>query len=300
MIRILDYFFASRPLLHLPIWSIYIVSANAVAASTWSWRDLIMLMALGLAAAGAYYLNQVYDYQSDRINDKIGFLQHGLIHPDHMLLLYIICSLAAVALSTTVSFRATTLISIQVILGYLYSAPLFRFKDRPALGVLVNATAFGVIIPLCGSVGQDSPSNNGVVSRMLYFGLSVAAIHVMTAIPDRLGDAATGKRTVPVVAGPTVAKLTAAALLVGAAMVYWGTESVLLVTIAALSAVLALLSTWWKGEKPVLFAAKMPLVLLSLLAAYYCWWYLIIVVAIVIISRVYYRRRFNRTYPSLS
>ena len=73
-----DFFFAARPMLHLPIWSVYLVSLhyhNQLSGSKFDLSDLAMLCLLSLMAAAAYYLNQIHDYDSDKINRKLGCMQ---------------------------------------------------------------------------------------------------------------------------------------------------------------------------------------------------------------------------------
>jgi 4-hydroxybenzoate polyprenyltransferase len=75
--KVLDFIFAARPLLHIPVWTVYLITLHhhrQADNGLFSIEDLVMLGCLSLLFAGAFYLNQVYDYDSDLRNKKLGFL----------------------------------------------------------------------------------------------------------------------------------------------------------------------------------------------------------------------------------
>ncbi|UCD93647.1 MAG: UbiA family prenyltransferase, partial [Candidatus Zixiibacteriota bacterium] len=92
--RLADFIFAARPMLLLPVWSIYLIACKfSYGQARFDARALMSLIAVSLVAVGAYFINQIYDYQTDLINKKLGFLQRGLISRSEMTAAYISVSL---------------------------------------------------------------------------------------------------------------------------------------------------------------------------------------------------------------
>ena len=302
--RALDLFFAARPLLHLPIWTVYLVSLryhHQLSGEMFGWRDLIMMVGISLLFAGASYINQVYDYESDRINSKLGFLQKGLLTSSQLLTGFTIVSLVAVAVAPLFSWFTFFVFAQLLLLSLIYSAAPLRLKDRPVGGLFANAWAFGFLVAVsvmpdmtihnAGLLGWDAP---------FYFFFAVGATYALTTIPDRLGDAATGKRTLAVVLGVTGTMITAILLLLLAALTAIGSRQMLLFFVAAGAAGLVFGVLLLRTESSARLASKLPLFVLTLAAGYWYPVYLVFVVALLLATRAYYRWRFQVSYPELA
>jgi 4-hydroxybenzoate polyprenyltransferase len=300
MIKVLDYIFAARPMLHLPVWSVYLVSLHAVGRE-FRWQDLALLASLSLLVAGAYYVNQVYDQESDRLNRKLGFLQRGYASPQSFMLGFILLSITGLAVGAFVAPVKLIILLQHFVLAWIYSGPPLRLKDRPWLGLLANAWAYGFLIPLVAT-GLRSGDFFAFVNWALpvYFFAAVAATHVMTTLPDAEGDRAVGKRTVAVILPPGFCKLIAAGLLVIAAAVALHAQQAALTYLAVFSIAIVLVSLLMPLPRIELAAAKMPLLLLTLLAGFWYPFYLLFIVALVLATRIYYLRRFQMIYPGLA
>lgn len=302
--KLLDYIFAARPMLLLPVWSIFLVALHyhhQLAEKTFSWPDLLILFCLTILTAGAYYINQVFDIESDKINSKLGFLQKRLVSAGTLMAMYIIFSV--VALSAAV-FISTTLLIIflqLLLLSFVYSAPPLRLKDRAVSGLFANAYSFGFLIPIsvmplitqhnAGLMGWDNP---------FYFFLSVMGVHILTTIPDKAGDSATGKKTIGLILPLRAALLAALMSFGGAALVAHYSNFLPLMIIAVISATLALTALVSTNLQIILAAAKIPILLLTLLAGYFYPIYFLFVVALLFLTRAYYKKRFNVVYPGLT
>lgn len=300
MSRILDYIFAARPMLHLPVWSVYLVSLR-VSGDEFGWRDLAMLAALSLLVAGAYYVNQVYDQESDRLNAKLGFLQRGYASERSFMVGFIGLSLAGLALSAIVEPLMLAILLQHFVLAWLYSGPPLRLKDRPWLGLLVNAWAYGFLIPLIAN-GLRSPDITAAINWTLplYFFAAVTATHVMTTLPDAEGDRAVGKRTLAVILPPGFCKLIAVGSLTIAAAVALHGRHAALAYLAIFSIIIVVISLLMPLPRMELAAAKLPLLLLTLLAGFWYPVYLLFIVALVLATRIYYLKRFQMIYPGLA
>lgn len=291
-------------MLHLPIWSIYLVSLHyhqRLSGESFRWGDLAMLVCLTLSTAAAYYINQVYDVESDRFNRKLGFLHDGLITAGKIRTGYLVLSIIAIAAAALFSAAILVIFLLAFVMGFVYSAPPLRLKDRAVWGLLVNAAGIGFLVPLtvmpdlsfhnAGLLGWDTP---------LYFFFAVASIYVLTTVPDRDGDAIIGKRTLAVILPHTASLTIALALAAAAAYTAYHSQLTFLFYISLLSAALIVAPMLTRNIKFILLAAKAPILLLALLAGYFFPLYLVFIVATIFASRVYYRRRFDVVYPKLA
>ena len=291
-------------MLHIPLWSVYLVSLHyhhRLSGEAFMLYDLLIMICLSLVASGGYYINQVYDYESDRINGKLGFLHNDLIGERGLLGLFLVLSVVSIGIAAYLSWLIALLIIVLFVLGYSYSAPPLRLKDRPVWGLIVNAVGIGFIVPLVvmpdlnvhniGLLGWDNP---------LYFFFAVGSIYILTTLPDRDGDKAVGKKTLAVVLpGAAVASLSLL-LMIFSAWVAFYSGHVLLMYLSLVSSIAILVSLVMPSPRITLFAAKFPILLLTLLAGYLFWGYLLFIVAIVFSTRIYYRYRFAVIYPKLA
>ena len=302
--KVLDYIFAARPMLQLPIWSVYLVSLHfhsELSGDRFSWNDLLIMAGISLIFSGAAYLNQVFDFETDRINNKVGFLQRGFLDQTGLLRWCLVLMAVPLLISPLLSWLAMFIAAQLVLLSILYSTPPFRMKDRMLGGFFANAWGHGFLV--CLAIMPDMTLHNAGLlgwDNPFYFFLAVGATYILTTIPDRVGDAASGKRTVAVVMGRNGALAVAAVLLGLADLVAWHSGYLLLSILAVIGVLFVLAALVIKNETSVRLAAKVPLLLLTLLAAYWYPVYLVFVVALLILTRAYYRRRFDLVYPELA
>jgi len=301
--KFLDFVFAARPILQLPIWTVFLVALHyhhRLAGGAFDLTDLALLACISLLATGASYLNQVFDYDSDRINNKVGFLQKGLLRFRQLQIGFIITIIIPLAVAPLFSQFTFFLFAQLAFLAFAYSAPPLRLKDRAFWGLLANSWSYGFLVALAimpeitihnsGLLGWDNP---------FYFFLAVAATHILTTIPDRAGDAAISKRTIAVVLNRRLALLISLVLLLLAAWLAHRSGFPELAILALVAAVLVLVAVFLRSDSTVLLAAKMPIFLLTCLAGYFFPGYILFVVALLIASRIYYRKRFGLVYPRL-
>lgn len=302
--KLLDYFFAARVLLHLPVWSVYLLTRHYLAPSPGSifgWHDLAVLTGLSLLSAAAYYLNQIYDFETDRINDKLGFLQKDILSRANMWAAFVLCSVVALGVAPFLSSRLLILFAQLFLLGVAYSAPPLRLKDRPLAGLIANTYAFGVLIPLTAAgeagLGRDYYSTWLLIA---YFALAVAGIHVLTTLPDREGDRATGKKTLAAVMSARTAKLLALLFIGASAIAAFRLGYAHLMYVSIFAVIVLAMSIMFRSAALDLFAVKMPILLLTILAGVFFTGYLVFVVVLLIACRLYFKKRFGIIYPQLA
>jgi len=299
-VKIIDFIFASRPMLLLPVWSIYLVVNYHVASGEYADIDyMIVLTAVTLIVVGGYFLNQVYDKDTDRINNKLGFLQKRMISEREMLSVYLSTSVIGLGLGYFASFRAGLILVIDVLLLLSYSVPPLKLKDRPIGGLLSNAFGYGLLLAL---IVPGSLRDGNTIRYYLagYFMLTVSASYLLTIIPDREGDRKAGKRTLAVILTDKLLLAIGSVLLLASSLLAYLCDLPYLAIIGALSATLYLLSLYFSRPGMILFTCKFPILLITLLAGYYYPTYLFFIIVVIVFTRLYYKKRFGIKYPRLN
>ncbi len=302
-LKLLDLIFLTRPILLIPVWTIFLHSQASGAMrpylQLWPQPDrLVALAVLTLIAMGAYVLNQIFDIATDLANDKLFLLSQGIVSRRAAWICYGLVTLGGIA-AASLLLRSPIIIGMVwalALAGILYSAPGIRLKDRPIWGMAVNASAYGIFVPL--SARPDLSWSQAPLATGPYF-LAVAAAYILTTIPDRKGDAAAGKQTVAVRLGSRPALYLALGLAGACAAVSacghnWGMTTVALVTIVLIGAAL----TSARGLAAASMS-KIPIMLLTVLAGSYFPLYFAVVLLTIVLTRAYYKSRFGIVYPRI-
>ncbi|KAL5537196.1 hypothetical protein ACEPAF_1019 [Sanghuangporus sanghuang] len=181
-------------------------------------------------------VNDVYDYASDLRNPrKQGWSLEGCvlepIHHDFVLAAARVAS-ALVLLSSflnpslsfssfhspsspSVNFIQPLLTAVILILGWQYSSPPLRLKERPILDSLSN----GALVWLCWALGYTSsghtlfgPNAGEGANKGWLLALCTSGVHALGAAADVEVDNATGQRTIATAYGRRAAAFFSAML----------------------------------------------------------------------------------------
>ncbi|HLG93621.1 MAG TPA: UbiA family prenyltransferase [candidate division Zixibacteria bacterium] len=297
LIRLLDYFFSTRPVLFMPVWTVALLGAGQAAGRPISPETAGSLLFATACLFGAVYLvNQIFDKESDRINNKGYFIPRDIIAVQEAVVLAVGLNLAALAVSLLISGYAFVLFIAIAILGILYSAPPLRLKDRAWMGLLANMLAHGSIVYLIGVGWNEDLEWRHLLHSLPYF-FAVGAIYLNTTLPDVEGDKQVGKGTVAVAYGPRFAQGLALVFVLLAIGIAVYTRDFDFLLPAILSLPLFALALDRKSVRFSVWATKAALLLLSLAAALYFYWYVLILAAGFWAVRTYYKRRFGMVYP---
>ncbi|MFQ5676087.1 MAG: UbiA prenyltransferase family protein, partial [bacterium] len=206
----LDYFFVLRPTLFFPVWTVFLAgffvqSKYGVSAPTGSvstngsvvgndldfvWVGLFLTCLMG----ASFVLNQIMDRHTDGQNRKLFLIADGHLTPRAAFIESI--ALSAVALVFGFIFSITIgvlFVAIFALTGWLYSFEPFKLKDRPILGLVANGLGAFLIF-----VGGWIVHGNLTVESITYsvpYVCAVAAVYLLTTLPDMEGDASTKKMT---------------------------------------------------------------------------------------------------------
>ncbi|TYL36367.1 prenyltransferase [Natronococcus pandeyae] len=174
---------------------------------------LVGVVALLPVAVAIHYANEYADSDTDALADRTPFsggsgalVRTGL--PDSFLrsatlVTIVIAALIAVSVTAIVglSLGALAILVAILLLGLAYSLPPVAFVRR-GVGEVVNAVLGGLLLPLYGVTVVASPRPAAVLA-VVPFTLLIGCNLFATHWPDRVADAAVGKRTLAVRWSPT-------------------------------------------------------------------------------------------------
>jgi 4-hydroxybenzoate polyprenyltransferase len=294
--RLCDYLFFLRPLLLVPVWTIFLLGyekapGKLVGFDPHLW---IGLLALSTAFGGAFVLNQYFDVATDSRNRKCPFLHSGTIGRQAALAYYGALTLTSLGCLAWIPASAPYLLGVLV-LGVLYSVPPWRWKDRPWLGLAANACAHGLLV-----FGLARAVSAGRLTDSLWAALpyvaGVAAVYLLTTIPDLEGDRLSGKRTLAQVLGPERAARWALGWYLSASLL-----AVYVVDPLFLISVLPSFPFFVLAGRGDLVRAGLAVRTdvggLSCAAALRHTWYAVVLLLGFWATRVYYRKRWGCRYP---
>ena len=304
--RFADFIFLLRPIILIPVWTFYLLGAWHGSAASGSAIRLYPLLA-GLVSLTAifgaiYIINQITDRETDRANNKLFLVSHSIIPLRSAWIeatVLIVCAFAISLLLMPIAF--TLILIISLALGIAYSVEPVRFKRRPVLDVLSNAVANGILNTLAGWIATGAPLEN--LEILAPYPLAVASVHLATTLADIEGDRANGIKTSGVVLGVSRGTVLATGLMVAAVIAatvvdnrpafYASLISLPLFLIPARAAKRKV------GATAVLLPVKGATLIFSVTAGFLFPLYIPTLVVVILLTQLYYRRRFNMSYPSL-
>jgi 4-hydroxybenzoate polyprenyltransferase len=310
LLRIGDYVFVLRPLILIPAWSFFLLGAAAgsdrslITGTRWSLPD--GFACLSAIMITAYLLNQIFDQESDRRNDKCQYLTRGIFTVRTVVFMATCFFLVASYLfrSTESSQRAPLVFAL--VLSLTYSLPPLRLVARPFADIVANAVGYGGIAYVIG-YGALSPLTIDTVLRAAPYVFLVGATFLYTTILDVDGDRDSEKKTTTVYIG-VKRSAELACYLAGAGLVwafvislraYGDWLSAVLLAVAQIIFVLGALRLRRSDRTAEVSSniVQAATVIVTIPAAIAWPAYLLLIVPLAVISRLYYRARFNVDYP---
>lgn len=299
MLKYFDCLFLIRPVLMPPVWTILLLGYHRSSQlSGQGHLPGLALLLITFLVGAVYILNQIFDMESDRLNQKLFFLARGYISKKSALLEMILLNLLSVIPAFFISWELGLLFTIGMILGILYSAPPFGFKNKPIGGFVLNALAHGNLAFLIGWTMNQSLSFKALFLSLPYL-FAVGAVYLNTTIPDIDGDRRTGKTTLAVNWGKeNVFALASFMVAVALALSVWVKDIPFLI-VSSLSFPFFVYTAFTKKEHAIIVVTKAPILFLSIAAGIFYPWYFAILILGFVGTRLYYKARFNLDYPTL-
>ncbi len=303
--RLLDFFFALRPLVLVPAWSFFILGQDLVRSHPAGDAARLTLpegfpalrfLLMSAVLAAVHLINQIADAETDRLNAKGFFLQHGIFTARTYAIVATLLLAAGLAFAAAAD-EAPLRLAAATALGIAYSLPPWRLSSRPGLDVAANAIGYGALATWLGAGALHA--TDLWATRLGASMLAVAAVFLHTTLLDVEGDRRTGKRTAAVAWGVQRARILASLCAVAAAVLAaFATAPVLLGACGALAilTVASNLAPQAVKSQSVSVGGTMLFALAAGLRAPIFAGGLLMLVAI---TRVYYAKRFALAYPAL-
>ena len=216
-----------------------------------------------------YGVNDIYDYETDRLNrKKTGY--ENLVEYDRHREIWVAIVLSSFGFFGELFFSntAATVASLAFILfSIFYSAPPIRAKTKPFLDSTFNILYVMPGVFAYALVTAEFPPLKVVIAA----GLWTAAMHAYSAIPDIEADREAGLKTIATVCGPYLTLAICAALYLTAAIIsfeYLGIVSVSL-GFAYIVLMLASVRSYQTGR---LFKLYMAFPLINIIAGFVLFW----------------------------
>lgn len=311
LLRIGDFVFVTRPLILIPVWSFFLMGLR------WGRRDpswpvdpdaaVWGFVCLSAIMVTAYLINQVFDQESDRRNNKGHYLTSGVLGVRTVILMALLAFAgASLSFQNTAGAQRAPLVA-SLVLALVYSLPPIRLCARPIVDLVANAVGYGGLAFLVGAFAAGA-APGPALAQSLPWVLLVGATFLHTTILDVDGDRAAGKVTTSVFIGERASALWALALAfaslalaLGVSLWRYGDVLPALAVAASLPAFVTAARAWYRGgqRRMALSSATVQYATLvvAVAAAFVEIRYLVLVVPIVIAARYYYRARFGVVYP---
>ena len=191
-----------------------------------------------------YGINDIFDFETDKLNQKKSGYEVLVTPEKHGTLLLVICVLNAPFLLKALFFtNAAAAISATAFLFFsiFYSAPPIRAKTKPFLD-----SAFNVLYVLPGVFGYSLATGEFPPPTVLIAGgLWTAAMHAYSAIPDIEADREAKLSTIATVLGPTGTHIFCLAAYIGSVVLsyrYLGIVSVILGSVFVLTMIASMIT----------------------------------------------------------
>ena len=286
LMKILDYFFLLRPTLFFSGITIYLLALFPEAAKTPHILSIVIFQAI------IYLYNQIFDKETDRINNKLFYLADDIISERNGKILYrfLIILLILFLLLTNIKF-SLIILSAVILLNYLYSHPKFNWKGKPYLSA-ISAFIGGCLGYFSGYFTADQNVNAETIYAAVPSGLAVLTAAVLGMILDYQGDLQSGKETLAVKLG--VKKTKYLVILISVCGILVSLLQSELFFLISFSGTLFIQAVF---PEKIAWQLKVPILILSLSACWYYPVYFVYIAVYFVVARVYYKRRFNIIYP---
>ena len=219
----LRFILSSRPITWFGLAIIYLIGLHFGGGGLDAFTVFELLVFAIPFAFVLFTLNDAYDHESDAINTRHRSVPNARLEREHRetaVLIARICALFVLLVGFTVSLRVGwahfVFVLITVALGYAYSAPPFRLKERPVFDSLSNGAIMVGLLMVAFTTGSSPLDAPRQLVAIFFVGV---AMHALFAIADRDPDAHARMRTIATVLGVRLAALFA--FVSGVLLVFW-------------------------------------------------------------------------------
>lgn len=159
-----------------------------------------------------YGTNDIYDYETDRLNPRKKLIEGVKLNPTHRPIIkrasmIVACLLIATSVLTLNTANIFGMLSLLFV-SYYYSAPSIRLKERPPLDSLSNGAGFLSVFLIGYSFGGTILE---IPLKAYLIAACVTGLHAFSTIMDYSTDKKVGQKTFSIAFGKRTAALFALA-----------------------------------------------------------------------------------------
>jgi 4-hydroxybenzoate polyprenyltransferase len=304
--RLFDYLFILRPLILIPVWNFLLIGSYlARGQGGFSGDIFIGLLIYSCIMGGVYILNQIMDRETDKANKKLFLISEGHVLITHAYIEMAVLWIIGILLSLRYGSIFIIAVVISIILGVMYSLPPVKLKGKPVLDMLANAFGYGMVNCMIGWLLVSSYSTD-MFYRFFPYVLSISAVFVNTTVVDMEGDKQAGECTTAVLLGIPTVYILSTLCMAGAILWAYVNRDIVCLIPACISFPLFVyllfdvLRFHRVNRKLTIASFRLPGLLFTLMTVYLYPFYAVFIVTLVIAMRIYYKKRFNMVYPTLS
>ncbi len=300
-----DLFFLMRPALFVPLWAPmflgYAVGAEIpsfgiqLLLSKTFWCNLISYT---LVMSAVYVVNQIYDKESDLVNNKLFLIPYEIIEVKWAWVfagILVVLSFIIAAIFSTPDFIIILILSL--ILGAMYSIPPFQLKGRPFLDALANGIGYGILAYLAGWASATQVTLSALLYSLPLF-FFVIAVFLNTTVPDIEGDKKTGLKTSAVYMGKKNTNIVSAVFMLYALVCAFIFMDIHILLSSLIGIILSVLAIFDDSDFMSKVSYRVSSFVFALSVAIKFPLFLLMGIAIFILLRLYYKNRFNYCYPT--
>jgi 4-hydroxybenzoate polyprenyltransferase len=301
-----DYVFLIRPTLLVPVWTLFLIGyyRGLVFYGRGEERfaipgKLIYVFILYSALMGAVYiLNQIVDRETDKRNQKLFLLSANIVPLRRAIFEMLILFAAPVVLSLFLGGACFLLFAVSLVMGILYSAPPSRTKGRPILDLFSNGLGYGMVNFLVGWIAAGPVGRPAFIHSIPYC-LAVGGVFLNTTIPDIKGDRADGAITTGVSLGEVRTAALGLVLVILAGLVSILLKDLVCLASAVVATPFFIVAVLKRERKWYLRSFRIGAPTLVIAAAILFPYYIVLLLLTLFSMKIYYRRRFDMSYPSI-
>lgn len=297
IMTLLDYVILLRPTLFIPLWIFFLLGIH-FSGSHFSGKSLLVLLLYTLLMGGTYILNQIIDTESDKKNEKLFLLSHGIIPRFHGYVLMAMLFFVPLIIALFLEIRIFIFFTIALIMGITYSVPPVELKGKPFLDLLWNSVGYGLVTFSLGWISVTPANQNMYIHASPYL-FAVAAVYVNSTILDIKGDKLSGKITTGVFLGKKNTLLSGILLDVITLFLAVIISDYLCAIASGLALPFFIYAYISREKKPILLSIRGTFLILAIII---CILFPPIIPALLFvfgIQKYYYKKRFNLNYPAV-
>lgn len=309
LLKPLDYIYVLRPSLFFPVWIITLAGYEAghlyfTGESTWfnlqfNWGLFFNFILVTLVSGGLFIFNQLQDVETDKENNKCFLISENHVEPKFAFKYALALSLIPVLIFLIIDWKLALLVAaLELIWGYLYNYPPFRWKDLPVMGVIANLLG-GLLLFLVGwqmSGDVSIESFNKFYPYLLAWG----AVSILTTIPDMSGDEKSDKKTISLWLGRQISVWITTIMVIGGFVLGMKQQDPVITHAIMLSFPLYVIAAFKPTQAWVLRTIRFSILFLALFQMMEYPFFIIALAINYYLSRFYYRSRFGLEYPTFS